>query len=197
MIAVEQGAELIRLARDSIESFLNKKSYKIHDKTKKEFSEELGVFVTLEKNKKLRGCIGFPEPYYPLYKGVYEAARSAAFSDPRFPPVSKEEWPMITVEVSVLTRSRLIEVRNPEDYLKMIEIGKDGLIVRAAHNSGLLLPQVAVEWKWNAREFLQQTCNKAGLHPDSWTDFDICRIYKFQSQVFSEESPNGRVLQKL
>ena len=78
---------------------------------------------------------------------------------------------------------------------KMIKIGRDGLIVKGTFNSGLLLPQVAVEQKWNAKTFLDQTCVKAGLEPSTWQDFDSCRVYSFQGQVFSEQSPNGEVKQ--
>lgn len=197
MLTLMQGRKLIMLARDSIVTYFSKRNPRISKDIKDEFSKKRGVFVTLNKEGKLRGCIGFPEPTYVLYEAVINAARSAAFSDPRFPPLDKEELGSIAIEVSVLTTPRLIEVRNPEDVLKMIRVGKDGLIVRSTFNSGLLLPQVAVEYKWDAKTFLEQTCIKAGLPANIWLDFDACRVYKFQSQVFSERSPNGQVEQLL
>lgn len=193
MFTLEQGKELVMVARESIRSYFLKKEPKI--KAGKEFSENMGVFVTLNKDGQLRGCIGFPEPIYPLYDAVVKAARNAAFSDPRFMPLEKNELDSVTIEVTVLSLPRLIEVRNPEDLPKNIVIGREGLLVKGTFNSGLLLPQVAVEYKWNATEFLNQVCTKAGLPPESWREFDKCRIYKFQGQVFSELGPNGEVKQ--
>ena len=197
MLSLEQGRKLITLARDSISSYFSRKEVKASSDIKKEFGERMGAFVTLNKDDHLRGCIGFSDAIYPLYEAIAKAARAAAFSDPRFPPVDKEEFQEISIEVSALTPPRLIEVRNPEDLIKKIEIGKDGLIVIGTFNSGLLLPQVAVEYKWNAKTFLDQTCVKAGLPADSWRDFGSCRVYKFQSQVFSEERHSGNVKQIL
>lgn len=195
MLSLEQGRKLINLARDSILSYFSKKEMKAKDDMKKEFGERRGAFVTLNKNGQLRGCIGFSDATYPLYETIIRAARNAAFSDPRFPPVDKEELNDISIEISVLTPPRLVEVRNPEDLIKNIRIGKDGLIIVSTFNTGLLLPQVATEYKWDAGTFLGQTCIKAGLPADSWRNFDSCRVYKFQSQVFGEESPGGDVKQ--
>lgn len=197
MLALEQGKKLVKLARDSITSYFSRRNPRVSPEIKKEFSLQNGVFVTLNKNGELRGCIGFPESVYPLYEGIVNAARSAAFSDPRFPPLEKDELEQVTIEVSVLTVPRLVEVRNPEDLLKNIVIGKDGLIVRSTFQSGLLLPQVAVEYKWDVKTFLEQTCIKAGLPPGTWKSFDDCRVYKFQGQVFSEQNPGGEVTQLL
>ena len=195
MLTLEQGKKLIKLARGSIAAYFSKKDFKADKLIKDEFSFNAGVFVTLNVSGQLRGCIGFPEPVYALYDGIIKAARSAAFSDPRFMPLIEKEFNSVSVEVSVLTPPKIIEVRNPEDYTKMIKIGRDGLIVKGTFNSGLLLPQVAVEQKWNAKTFLDQTCVKAGLEPSTWQDFDSCRVYSFQGQVFSEQSPNGEVKQ--
>lgn len=195
MLSLEQGARLIKLARNSIKA--GKKNPRVGLAIKKEFSKVMGVFVTLNKDNQLRGCIGYPEPTAALYEGVINAAKAAAFSDPRFPPLDKKEAMDVTIEVSVLSPPRALEVKNPEDYLSKIKVGKDGLIVRGVFNSGLLLPQVAVEYNWDATTFLRQTCLKAGLQPDDWMDFDKCRVYSFQSQVFAETAPDGQVSQKM
>ena len=195
MLNLEQGARLVNLARKAIESKFSIIKLKIDKNTSEEFSDVLGCFVTLHKNGQLRGCIGFPEPIMPLSEGIVNAAQSAAFNDPRFPPLEKSEVGEISVEISVLTRPKRIDVRNPEDYLQHIQIGKDGLIVRATFSSGLLLPQVATEYGWDALTFLRQTCIKASLRQDDWQDFDQVRVYKFQSQVFGESSPNGDIIQ--
>jgi len=195
MITLEQGKQLIDIARKSVTASFSGKKPKLNGTLKNEFSEPTGVFVTLKLNNNLRGCIGFTEATYPLYEAIVNAASAAASSDPRFPALTKEEFENVSVEVSVLTKPVAIHVRNPEDYLKQITIGKDGLFVKGTFHSGLLLPQVASEYKWDAKTFLGQTCAKAGLPVDTWQDFNECRVYKFQSLVFSEESPNGNVVQ--
>ena len=195
MLSLEQGARLVNLARKAIESRFSIIKLKADKKTEEEFSDMRGCFVTLHKQGQLRGCIGFPEPVMPLYDAIISGAESAAFKDPRFPAVKKGEMEEISVEVSVLTKPKRIDVRNPEHYLKHIQIGKDGLIVRGTYSSGLLLPQVATEQGWDALTFLRQTCVKASLKPDEWQDFDLLRVYKFQSQVFGESAPNGEIIQ--
>jgi len=195
MIKLEQAKKLIKLARDSISSYFSDSSVEVSDDIKKGFSDVLGVFVTLNKQGDLRGCIGFPEPVYPLYEGIIKAARSAAFSDPRFPSVSEEEIKDISIEISVLTKPILVEVEKASDYIKEVKVGRDGLIIRSGFGSGLLLPQVATEYKWDSKTFLEQTCVKAGLDRDSWQDIEGVKVYRFQSQVFSEEGPMGEVKQ--
>jgi len=194
MISLAQGKKLINLAREAISCYFSSKDVDVKDFIS-EFSDILGVFVTLNKEGKLRGCIGFPEAVYPLYEGVIKAAQSAAFSDPRFSAVIEEELPAINIEVSVLTKPALIKVKKASDYVDEIKVGRDGLIIRSSYGSGLLLPQVATEYKWDSKKFLEQTCVKAGLSPDSWQDIKDISVYRFQSQVFSEVSPNSEVKQ--
>src|SRR3989338_3312850 len=116
MISLAQGKKLIKLARDAISSVFSDAELKVKDELKKEFSEGLGVFVTLNKQGELRGCIGFPEAVYPLYKGVIEAAKSAAFSDPRFNALEQDELDEVAIEVSVLTKPKQIIVDKAEEY---------------------------------------------------------------------------------
>lgn len=194
MVTLEQGKKLIKLARNTIDSAFTRKDIKVNSKIQKEFSEKMGVFVTLNIGKQLRGCVGFPDAVYPLHEGISKAAMSAAFNDSRFAPLTKKEFNNVKIEVSILSVPRMIEVSNPEDYIKNIEIGKEGLIVKGTFESGLLLPQVAKEQGWNQEIFLSQTCVKAGLPADSWHDFNICRVYKFRSDVFSETETKGNVI---
>ncbi|MFH0875919.1 MAG: TIGR00296 family protein [archaeon] len=193
MLTLLQGKILCEFARDSIISSFLRKSPEF-DKVK-EFSANQGVFITLHKNGELRGCIGYPEPVLPLNKAIMQAARAAAFEDPRFNPVSKEELDEIIIEISVLTVPQLIEVTMPIEYPKKIEIGIDGLIIRKAFYSGLLLPQVFTEYNSTTVEALNMTCQKAGLAQNAWKD-KSCNIYKFQAQIFCEESPHGKVVEK-
>ena len=194
---LKEGGLLIQLARKAIEAVI--KGQDIRDiKETSEFEKKRGVFVSIYIEKKLRGCVGIPYPIMPLGKAVIEAAQAAAFEDPRFPPVSEEEFRNIRIEISVLTHPAMIETeeaRKREDILRDIEVGRDGLIVKHSGFTGLLLPQVAVEQRWNAQKFLEQTCIKAGISPKDWKGKD-CKIYKFQAQIFSETKPNGKIAEK-
>jgi uncharacterized protein (TIGR00296 family) len=196
-LTLEQGREIVSYARKIIESSFGGDKPPVPESLKKVFAENRGVFVTLERHpeRDLRGCIGFPEPTLPLGRAIEEAAVSSAASDPRFPPVRKEEMDNITVEVSILTPPEIIKVEKPTDYPKKVVVGRDGLIAERGYFRGLLLPQVPVEWKWDAEEFLSHTCMKAGLPPDCWLDGKT-KLYSFQAQIFSEESPHGEVVEK-
>ncbi|MBD3226604.1 MAG: TIGR00296 family protein [Candidatus Lokiarchaeota archaeon] len=159
-----------------------------------------GIFVTLNKiagsrKPQLRGCIGHPYPDKPLIEATVDSAISAALRDPRFPPVRPDELNNIIVETTILTPPKKIEVKNPEEYLDKIKIGRDGLIVSKGFNKGLLLPQVPVEWNWDKKEYLNHTCMKAGLPPDSWKLKDI-EIQKFQGEIFKEAEPYGEIVRK-
>ena len=195
MITKQQAAKLIKLARDAIVAHFARKNVKIYSELRTEFSERMGVFVTLTKDGVLRGCIGYVDAPRPLYEGVVSAALNAAFSDPRFPQLEKSELAKITIEISILSKPRIVEVRNPGEYLKKINIGKDGLLVRGTFGSGLLLPQVAVDHNWDPKTFLEQTCIKAGLPADNWLDFTNCTVLKFQGQVFAESG--SEIVQRL
>lgn len=195
MISLIEGAELVRLARVAVEKYLQES---IIVKSEKHTLEKAGVFVTLNyitssKKEYLRGCIGFPLPEKPLYQGVVEAAIAAATEDPRFPPLDRQELNNIIFELSVLTSPQQIRV-NPAEYGKEIEIGRDGLILQWRFGSGLLLPQVPVELKWNLEEYLANICYKAGAPPDVWLD-PSSKLYKFQAVVFKEVEPKGEVVQ--
>lgn len=182
MISQEDGKRLLKLARETVSSHFNNKEIEdIYLKGK--YNKDQGCFVTLKKDG-LRGCIGFPEPVMPLYKAIKEAALHAAFSDPRFIPLRKEELKEVKFEISILTVPQLIKVNKPEDYLKKIKVGEDGLIIRN-HCSGLLLPQVFTEYDCDAEKALEMTCHKAGLASDAWKDLNN-KIYKFQAQIFGE-----------
>ncbi|MFH1212115.1 MAG: AmmeMemoRadiSam system protein A [Candidatus Woesearchaeota archaeon] len=145
-----------------------------------------GVFVTLKKAGELRGCIGYPLPVMKLSEALVLAARSAAFKDPRFPPLKKEELPFIKIEISVLTVPEIIKVKNPLAYPEKIEIGIHGLLIEKGHNSGLLLPQVAVEQEASPQEFLMMLCQKAGLPANAWKSSDV-KIYSFEAEIIGED----------
>ena len=197
LLDLERGRFLVRLARAAVEEYL-RRGVKIEPppETPPDLYEKRGVFVTLKTypQRELRGCIGYPEPIMPLVLATIDAAISAATRDPRFYPVGVEELPKLLFEVTVLTPPQPIEVP-PEELPGAIKVGRDGLIVRCGYASGLLLPQVPVEWGWNEEEFLAQTCVKAGLPPNCWLD-PRCQFYKFQGQIFTETEPYGEVVEE-
>lgn len=151
------------------------------------YPEPRGVFVTLKMGGQLRGCIGFPLPMFPLGLAVVKAAIAAAFDDPRFPPLTEEEFKEVDVELSVLTVPKRIEVSDPSEYLEKIKVGRDGLIIKHGGYSGLLLPQVPEEQGWDAEAYLEGLCMKADLGPGSWREEGV-EIEAFQAQIFGEES---------
>jgi AmmeMemoRadiSam system protein A len=148
------------------------------------FSSELnsilspGAFVTLHRRGRLRGCIGqigIPQPILPL---IAYCARAAALDDPRFPPVGPHEIHEIEIELSILSA---LESIAPEH----IEIGRHGLMVTSGGKRGLLLPQVATQYRWSVTRFLEETCLKAGLDRHAW-HVEGTRIEAFTAEVFSE-----------
>ena len=192
MLTLEEGKLLVGIARRTIETYLREGRKPSAPKVLAKLREPRGVFVTLNKGGELRGCIGHLLPAMPLIDAVIDSAISSATRDPRFPPVSLEELPELEVEVSVLSKPELIRVKNPREYPKSIVIGRDGLVVEWSGYAGLLLPQVPVEWGWDAEEYLSHACMKAGLMPDQWLSKGV-RISKFSAQVFKEKGPRGEV----
>lgn len=187
MLTLDEGKLLVKLARKTIETYLREDRKPQVPKVPAKLREHRGVFVTLNKEGELRGCIGHPLPTIPLVDAVIDSAISSATRDPRFPPVTPEELPALEVEVSVLSKPEPIKVKSPREYPKHIVIGRDGLIIEWSGYAGLLLPQVPVEWGWDAEEFLSHACMKAGLMPDHWLHEGV-RINKFSAQVFREKT---------
>ena len=195
-LTAEEGGFLVGLARTSIEAALGSSEKDTLNSVSEKLRIPCGVFVTLNKvegsSHSLRGCIGFPYPVKSLVDAIAEAAVSAALRDPRFSPVSKAEMDSVVVEVSVLTPPELLSVEKPDQYPSLIEIGRDGLIVARGQNRGLLLPQVPVEWGWDAEEFLTQCCLKARLQPDAWL-LPGTEISMFRAIIFAEDEPREEV----
>jgi AmmeMemoRadiSam system protein A len=140
------------------------------------------AFVTVLKHGELRGCIGHIERDEPLTRVVARCAAAACSADPRFPPVAAAELVHIAIELSLL--GPLEAIGGPDE----IEIGRHGLVVESERRRGLLLPQVATEWRWDAATFLAQTCRKAGLTTDAWRHG--AQIFRFAAEVFGE--PDAR-----
>jgi len=137
-----------------------------------------GAFVTIHNRGDLRGCIGHIEPTELLAHVIPRCAVAACSTDPRFPPVTASELDDISIEISVL--GPLEPIAGPAD----IEVGRHGLVVEMGWQRGLLLPQVAPEWNWDAETFLAHTCHKAGLPRDAWQRG--AKLWRFEAEVFSE-----------
>src|SRR5438093_9124964 len=205
----EDGEKAVRLARRVVESLLSTPSGSAYltdvingnnndDSHELSGNTEGGVFVTLNyldshKEEHLRGCVGFPMAEKSLYFSIIDASIAAATQDPRFPPVNKKELTDIIFEVSILTPPVEIKVQNPKDYLTVIKIGRDGLILTSRYGSGLLLPQVPVDLKWDTEEYLANLCYKAGAPPDIWLMSDS-KLFSFQASIYKESIPNGSVV---
>ncbi len=179
----EQKKYLLQIARKSIETYLNNEKYFPEEPNDNELKKKSGVFVTLNKNHNLRGCIGFIVGVKPLYEAVYTMAREAAFNDPRFPELNNKELKYIDIEISVMTPLKKI------DNIEEIKVGKHGIYIKKGFYSGLLLPQVATDWGYNREQFLQNTCMKAGMQPDCYK-YSETEIYIFECEIFSEGELN-------
>ena len=174
----DERSLLLQLAHESILSALEQREISL-DPPSVHLAEARGAFTTLYLRDELRGCVGFVLPVSSVYRAVADTARAAAFSDPRFGPVTIEEARQLKIELSILSPPRAID---PE----AIEIGRDGLIVSMGGQRGLLLPQVPIEHNWDRERFLEQTCRKAGLPRDAWKTGAI--LEAFTAEVFGEKS---------
>jgi AmmeMemoRadiSam system protein A len=175
VLSPEDRNTLLDLARRTVEAAARGDDLPTLTNPNGPLREKGAVFVTLRIGEELRGCIGHIEAHVPLWESVRDMASAAAERDSRFPPVRPDEVPRLTYELSVLSPMTPLV---PEE----IRVGTHGLYVRRdGVASGLLLPQVAVEWGWSAQEFLRQTFQKAGLrHPDP-----LATLYGFTVEKFS------------
>jgi uncharacterized protein (TIGR00296 family) len=214
-LSFEEGKFAVKFARTNIEKYLSGINYVIEGSQNCKsdfydcktceaclelppiFNKPRGVFTTLYTYPKhnLRGCIGIPEPVMPLIDALKEASISASVDDPRFPPVERGELLNITIEISILTPPKLIEVDNPIEYLEKIKVGRDGLIIEYGTYRGLLLPQVPTEYNWDTEEYLANLCLKAGLPVNTWIEKSV-NIYSFEAQIFKELAPNGEIVEE-
>jgi len=178
-LSIEEKNRLLQTARESILSALEGRSSQ-YPEPSDNLKTECGAFVTLHKNGQLRGCIGHIQAAGPLFDAVIELARSSAFKDPRFPPLSPEEYEKIDIEISVLTPLKEI------NDISVIEVGKHGIYIQRGYASGVLLPQVATEQGWDRETFLKHTCMKAGMSGDCYKQSDT-RIWVFSAIIFGEK----------
>jgi uncharacterized protein len=168
---------LLQLARDAIGAYVTGSRFAAVAGSPA-LDRLAGAFVTIHNHGELRGCIGHIEANEPLGRVIERCAVAACSSDPRFPAIAAPELPTIEIELSLL--GPLEPIAGPAD----VEIGRHGLVVEQAWHRGLLLPQVAIEWKWDAETFLTHTCHKAGLARDAWKKG--ATLWRFEAEVFSD-----------
>lgn len=178
-LSAEQRTRLLEIARNSIIAAHCGERPAI-GAVEERLLQPAGAFVTLnDAAGDLRGCIGSIQAVLPLAQAVSSSAINAAIRDPRFPPVSIDELPLLHIDISVLGPVTTVL------SLDEIVVGRDGLIVTQGERSGLLLPQVAIEYGWSLDEFLSHTCTKAGLPRDAWRSRET-RIERFSAEIFGE-----------
>jgi AmmeMemoRadiSam system protein A len=173
----EDGRSLLGIARRALEQGVRGLGLPERQGFTGALAEQAGAFVTLRHRGALRGCIGQVEASQPLALTVAECGVAAALRDPRFAPVDPSEVADLAIEINIL--SPPFDIRPDE-----IVIGKHGLLVSSLFSRGLLLPEVAVEWGWDAERFLDETCRKAGLHAGTWRG--NVRVQGFTTQAFAE-----------
>jgi AmmeMemoRadiSam system protein A len=173
----EERGILLKLAHQSILFKFDRREISLESPSP-HLAEPRGVFTTIYLHGVLHGCVGFVLPVASLYRNVAEAARSAAFEDTRFSPITREETTDLEVSLSILSPLRRIAAEE-------IEIGRHGLLISKAGQRGLLLPQVPVEHGWNRITFLEQTCRKAGLPADAWKNG--ASIEAFTAEIFGDK----------
>ena len=172
----EERVLLLRLAHQAVEAAAYGRPF-LPEIPESPLTKPRGVFTTLYRRRELRGCVGYVFPVTPLYRGVVETAQAAALEDSRFRPIRPDELPELQVSLSILSALSPIEAER-------IEVGRHGLLVSMGGHRGLLLPQVPLEHGWDRSNFLQQTCQKAGLPPDAWAKG--ARLQAFTAEVFGD-----------
>ena len=186
MFNTNKGKILLHLARAAIAKELG---FKSHDFPLIDWLEEPGAtFVTLTLQGQLRGCIGSLEAYRPLIEDLQRNAVASAFRDPRFPPLSKEEFAEVAIEVSLLSKPELIRHNSEEDALAQLTPGRDGVIIQLGPQRATYLPQVWAQLP-EPESFIAHLKEKAGLPEDFWSD-DI-QLSHYTVQKWQEIEPNG------
>lgn len=179
MLTEEEKRELLLAAREAIRAALAGGPLAHPPAPLPGLDRHCGLFVTLKAEGRLRGCIGYIESARPLRELAPEIAVKSALDDPRFSPLTPAELPLVTIDLSVL--SPLRRVRNVQE----IVVGRHGLLLELGSHRGLLLPQVAVEFGWDRRAFLEATARKAGLHREAWMDSGAT-LFSFTAEIIEE-----------
>ena len=172
--------KLLRVARQSLENFLENGNLIQFPTEIPELLEKRAVFVTLRNRDHgdLRGCLGQFKPRYPLIEAVAKTVISSAVDDTRFPSLTLDELPDLLIEINVLSP---LAPSKPED----VKIGKHGLMINKGSKGAIFLPEVAVSNGWDLHTFLDELCRKADLPEGSWQDREA-KLYVFDSEAWGE-----------
>ena len=174
--SLEERKLLLKVAHEAILASLEHRELSLNS-VPPHLAEPRAAFTTLYFRGELRGCVGHVYPIDSLYRTVADTARSAAFEDTRFWPITLDEAAELEVSLSILSPLRTVQ---PEQ----VEVGRHGLLVSLHQHRGLLLPQVPIEHGWDRSTFLEQTCHKAGLPADAWRTG--AQIEVFTAEVFGD-----------
>ena len=171
---------LLELVRERLIEHLEQGEPSAFEVDSAALKEHRAAFVTWRtKLGELRGCIGEVIAKRPLVESIERMAVASGTEDPRFPPITTDELPHLTVEISALTPMASIRPEN-------VDVGRHGLMISKGHRSGLLLPQVPLEQGWDREEYLRGLCAKAGLAKDAWRESDV-QLRSFEAEVWGEE----------
>jgi len=187
-LSQKQGQVLVKLARKTIMQQLGQKispdeSRHLSDALKDRFfKKRCGTFVTLKIDGRLRGCIGSLTANESIHTGIIKNALNAAFADPRFLPLTADEFEHVDIEISILTKPQPLEYTDYSDLLSKLRVNVDGVIIRKGRAVATFLPQV---WKQlpEPQKFLSHLCAKAGLSVDSWKNTKL-EVSTYQVQYF-------------
>ena len=183
-----EGRYLLDLARHTIEAALDIAGTPPPEPPSEALQGPGTSFVTLTmRDDILRGCIGTLTARRPLIDDVRANALAAAFEDPRFSPLTREELPGIRVEVSVLTKPHPLDYDGPQDLVRRLRPDVDGVVIEQGWHRATFLPQV---WEQlpTPEEFLSHLCYKAGLPARAWQEGRL-KVSIYQVRKFREESP--------
>jgi len=173
-----QQRALLQLARNAIAAYLAGVPRPVATEPELKLAHA-GAFVSLHLSGELRGCIGYVDDSRALPEALAETAITAASRDPRFMPLTLDEFEQVNIEISIL--SPLHQAASPAEII----LGRHGVMIKLGARSGLLLPQVARRRNWEVEFFLEQVCRKADLPAAAWKD-PAAAIFIFTADVFSE-----------
>ncbi len=178
------GSELLKTARDVVKSAFSNKNPELKDATKKRFSISPGIFVNIYLHDELRGSFGYPPNCFTLSDSIKRSARGAAFMDPRFGPLTKEEFNKASFEIFLIEKLVLLKTK-PSEYFKKINPRKHGLYIEYGPFRSMQLPLFAIKRKFASKDYLEKTIEKSGLAPEMWTSPNL-KVYVFTVQRFAE-----------
>ena len=187
MLSLDDKKYLLQLARRTLQKYYQQEDI-LHlniESLPTSLKKKRGIFVTLTMNSHLRGCIGNILPQKPIYQAVMDNALASAVYDPRFPAVTKTEFPKLKIEISILSPlKKLPQFETKQQLLSYFNEYKPGVLIKKDSKEATFLPQVWEELP-NPEDFLQALCQKAGLDSNEWQKLDL-KMWEYQVDNFKE-----------